>query len=426
MSVTAVLLAAGKGERLWPLTSTRPKPLLPILCKPLIQYHLEALEEIGVRETVVVLQYMGGEIEKAIEKMRLNAQVKTVYQGKPLGTGHAVGKALEKIESDKVLIIYSDVFVDKQKYPDLLRRLVNSEENMLVGARVNESSRYGLLLLDKKGNLRGVAEKDPKHRGGGLVNSGIMFLSKDLLSESLKKTGFSERGEIELTDALTLMASETDVKIRELKEGDWTDIGTPWDYLETNKKMLEKECMARGADIGECVLGTGYELRDPVVIEPPVYIGEDSLVGPFAHIRSYTIACSGVKIGFSTQVKASVLLEGAKLPHLNYVGDSIVGEHSNLGAGTITANLRHDGKTVKTMIKGKLVDTGLRKFGSVIGGYAKTGINTSIAPGVKIGAWAWIDSGCTIKRDVPDRTVVKCPSNTLLEERLHDLKKESG
>ena len=103
-----------------------------------------------------------------------------------------------------------------------------------------------------------------------------------------------------------------------------------------------------------------------------------------------------------------MFFEDAKAPHLSYVGDSVLGEHVNLGAGTVTANLRFDRKTVKMNVKGRRVDTGRRKLGAIIGGHAQTGINVSLLPGVKIGSYAIVYPGCVVYRDVETRGVYKC------------------
>ncbi len=101
-------------------------------------------------------------------------------------------------------------------------------------------------------------------------------------------------------------------------------------------------------------------------------------------------------------------MEHARAPHLNYVGDSIIGEHVNLGAGTITANLRFDDKTIRVTLKGKRVDSGRRKLGAIMGGYSKTGINVSLMPGVKVGSHAVIYPGCVVYRDVEPGGVYRC------------------
>ena len=137
------------------------------------------------------------------------------------------------------------------------------------------------------------------------------------------------------------------------------------------------------------------------------YIGKDVEVGPNAYVRSYSVILDGSRIGFNVEVKESVIMEHTHISHQAYVGDSVVCEGVNLGAGTILANLRFDGKTVKVRIKGAVEDSGRRKLGAFIGGYVRTGVNVSVFPGVKIGAYSWIYPGVTVTDDVPPKSILK-------------------
>ncbi len=224
----------------------------------------------------------------------------------------------------------------------------------------------------------------------------------------------SPRGELEFTDALAAMARSTDVGVRELPV--WIDVGKPWDLLRAVRTAMELELepgiygdVASTAVIeGPVYIAPGAVVGHHTVVEGPAWIGPGARIGPNAHVRPYTQLDEVSFVGFSSQVKGSILMEGAKAPHLNYVGDSIVGEYVNLGAGTITANLRFDDKTVRVRVKNEVVDSGMRKLGAFIGGYAKTGINVSIMPGVKIGSRAVVYPGCRVDHDVPSGKVFKC------------------
>ncbi len=393
------ILAAGKGERLRPLTETRPKPLMTVAGEELLCRHIRMLR--GYSRVIVVGSYMLDKLEAASK--RCGGPVEVIDQGGELGTGHALLKALEYGGPGEYTVVYGDVFMS----PSLYRALESSKQPSILASTTDKPWEYGVLLVED-GILRGVVEKPrPGEEPGNLVFIGGLKADYDLVKGYLERLKPSPRGELELTDALTMMAGDWDVRVV-VGDGYWIDIGRPWDLLRANRLALEHELspavegeVAGTSVIGERVyIGPGARIGHYTVIEGPAYIGPGARIGPHAHIREYTVVGPGARIGFSSQVKASILMEGAKAPHLNYVGDSIVGEHVNLGAGTITANLRFDESTVKMRIKGKRVDTGMRKLGAVIGGYAKTGINVSIYPGVKIGSHAWIDPGCIVYRDV--------------------------
>jgi bifunctional UDP-N-acetylglucosamine pyrophosphorylase/glucosamine-1-phosphate N-acetyltransferase len=412
-----ILLAAGRGERLWPLTSSRPKPLIPILCKPLLDWHLDAIREsLGESDLTLVIGYKGEMIESRLRELRVN-KYELVVQDPPMGTGDAVRKALMKtgVQDEYVFLYYSDVFI----YPQLLRWVIEklvSERPSILGVRVSDVSQLGELLVSSDDRLLGVREKTGETRPG-VVNGGLMVLQSDELSDALSRIGLSPRGEYELTDALTMLADKLDINVVKIGEDDWSDIGTPWGYLEINRRVLGRMC----GDKEECIFNEGFlEQRGSNCIEGRAYIGGPVEIGPFAHLRGDNVLCGNNKVGFSTQLKSSVVLEGAKLPHLNYVGDSVVGSKVNMGAGAITANLRHDEKHIKSMLKGKLVSTGMKKLGSIIGDEARIGINASLLPGVKIGYRAWIGSGCIVDRDVPDYSLVKCRQEIEIEKREAD------
>jgi bifunctional UDP-N-acetylglucosamine pyrophosphorylase/glucosamine-1-phosphate N-acetyltransferase len=420
--VSAIILAAGKGERMWPLTSTRPKPLLEVLCKPMLQYHLETLADLGIKKAVLVTHSHEDLLKKTSSSIaeKIGMSLSYVRQSEPLGTGHAVREAIEVsgIRGETV-IVYSDIFMTPRSLKDAISKALSSPSYSIAGAVVQDASRYGALVSDGSGKLERIIEKSPELSGKeGTVNAGIMKIGAEEIMEELKRTAPSIRGEIELTSALESLAKKSDVDVLKL-EGEWIDVGTPWDLLRANELSLRELCRARGAEEEECVIfdEEKIEIEDPVVLRGPIYIKGSAELGPCAHIRGYSVICGENKIGFSVQIKSSVILRGAKVPHLNYVGDSIIGENVNLGAGTITANVRHDGRNVRSMLKGSLVDTGRKKFGSVIGDGARTGINTSILPGVKIGSNAWIGAGCIVNEDVPDGSIVKCGQEKEVRKR---------
>jgi len=396
-----VVLAAGRGERLVPFTETRPKPLLSILGEPMVCRHLRlALSSGSYDRVVVVTSYMGDVISKAVASCGFNVEL--VDQGGELGTGHAILKAMEYGGPGVYTIIYSDIYIP----PEVYSILGDLRSPGVLATTTSRPWDYGVLVVEG-GRLKSVVEKPSSTPPGNTVFAGILKLSYDLIGylHALKP---SPRGELEVTDAISGMALEHDVEVKVIPEGSWVDVGRPWDLLVANRIALERELKPsiKGDVHSTSVIDGGVFVEEGArvgaytVIEGPVYIGRGAVIGPHVHIRPYTVVLEGAHVGAFTQVKASIILEHAKAPHLNYVGDSVVGEHANLGAGTITANYRFDEATVKVTVKGLRVDSGLRKLGAMIGGYVRTGINVSILPGVKIGSRAWIWPGCVVDRDV--------------------------
>ncbi len=409
-------MAAGKGERLWPITETIPKPCIPVMCKPLIRWHLDALEQVPeIDEIIIVIGYMKEKIISLVNSFSLKKKIRYVEQEDELGTGHAVKTALEKIgvTSEPILITYSDLFLGEW---DLYSTLASSGENVIVGVPVPDPENYGVLYLRDNNQLEKIVEK-PSKPSSNLINAGIYVIRPNEIIKYIN-TPPSPRGEIEFTDAINKAVSEggLSIAVKTIDKESWIDIGLPWNLLEANKLALDKfledilgsnskECPAYIE--GPAYIGDKTTIKPGTYIEGPVYIGENAKIGPNTRIRPYTVICNNTRIGFSVEIKSSLIMEHAKISHFAYVGDSIICDHVNLGAGTMIANLRFDDKPVKSLIRGKMISSGRRKFGSVIGSYAKTGVNVSVLPGVKIGCYSWIYPGVIVAQDVPSHSFYK-------------------
>ena len=169
-------------------------------------------------------------------------------------------------------------------------------------------------------------------------------------------------------------------------------IRAPWHLLTINediigslkKTVVNGEVMDGVTVDGEIIVGKGTVILPGVYIEGNVVFGEDCKIGPNCYFRGNTLIGNKCHIGQAVEIKNSILMEKVSVGHLSYVGDSIIGAGTNFGAGTITANFRHDGKNHRSMLDGQLVDTGRRKLGVIIGDNVHTGIHTSIYPGRKI------------------------------------------
>lgn len=427
----AVILAAGKGERLRPITSTRPKPLIPVLCKPLIYWHLDALADVNVDEIIVVVSYMKERIINLLRNHRLSSRITIVDQGKELGTGDAVAKALNVLTNDDVLlIIHGDLFLGDWS---IYRKLANMKQDCVVGVKHDRPSDYGVLVIDE-GFVKSIVEKPDKPLSN-IVNAGIYRIDSSIIRRYVSSLKPSPRGELEFTDVITSAAKDGyKIAVHTIDKEDWIDIGTPWNLLEANKKALDKflkpeiKGFVEGNAVikGNVYVGENTVIKHFSVIEGPVYIDNNVVVGPFARIRPYTTICSRSRVCFSVEVKESILFEHVYVNHLSYVGDSIICENVNFGAGTITANLRFDEREVKMTIKNTRISSGRRKLGAVVGAGVKTGINVSLMPGVKIGVNSWIAPGAIVDRDVPDNVFYRVkqeyyieplPSNRLGDKR---------
>jgi UDP-N-acetylglucosamine diphosphorylase / glucose-1-phosphate thymidylyltransferase / UDP-N-acetylgalactosamine diphosphorylase / glucosamine-1-phosphate N-acetyltransferase / galactosamine-1-phosphate N-acetyltransferase len=181
-----------------------------------------------------------------------------------------------------------------------------------------------------------------------------------------------------------------------------------WDLLTVNEELIDniKEDVIEGtvrervSIDGNVVIGEGTVLLPGVYIEGNAIIGKNCKIGPNCYIRGKTHIGDNCHVGQAVEIKNSILMNKVSVGHLSYVGDSILGEKTNFGAGTTTANLRHDGSNHHSKIDGKQIDTGRRKLGVIVGDNVHTGINTSIFPGRKLWSNTSTLPGDIVKKDI--------------------------
>ena len=401
----AVILAAGEGKRLRPLTSTRPKPMLPAGGKPILEWDLLALAENGFTKAVLIVGYKREIIEEYFGKKFGPVKLEYVEQKEQLGTGHAVVQA-EKMVSGDFLVMNGDLIVSKDLITGFLKDHVKAKaEASMSLVEVTDPSQFGVVEL--KGTfVKKITEKPAKPKSN-LVNAGIYMFNKKIFSilKDLKK---SERLEYELTDAIEGLIPEGRMHGFPV-QGKWIDVGRPWDLLTANEMLLKdmEHCIEKGAVIepyavlkGKVHVGKGTLIRSGAYIEGPCFIGENCAIGPNCYLRAGTMVMNKVHIGNAVEVKNSIIMSGTNVGHLSYVGDSIIGEKCNFGAGTNVANLRVDNDEIKIMVKDQLVGSGRRKFGCIMGDDVKTGINVSIMPGRSIYPGSRIEAGSVVRNTI--------------------------
>jgi UDP-N-acetylglucosamine diphosphorylase / glucose-1-phosphate thymidylyltransferase / UDP-N-acetylgalactosamine diphosphorylase / glucosamine-1-phosphate N-acetyltransferase / galactosamine-1-phosphate N-acetyltransferase len=406
----AVLLAAGEGQRLLPITATRPKHLIKIAGKPILQYCLEAVKNAEITEAIIVTHYMGDSIKAYFgDGEDFGLKISYVEQKEVLGTGNAASVAEPFVDDDFVLI-YGDLLFGQDAVKNVLQEYKRGKAAAVMGVvPVDKPENYGIIELDDERHVRRIVEKPAAGKApSNLANAGVYVFSRELF-DKLNQTKASVRGEWELTDAVTFLAQEgKTVLASELSKDDWFDVGRPWDLLDANNwalKRLDSKVLGtveQGAHlIGPVFVAESARIRSGAYIEGPAFFDEEADVGPNCFIRSGTSLGRKVRVGNACEIKNSLIMDGSHVGHLSYVGDSVFGEKCNLGAGTLTANLRFDDGTIKMVIKDQVVNTGRRKLGAILGDNVKTGIKSLLMPGVKVGANSWVGPNFMVERDLP-------------------------
>ncbi|MFX0044361.1 MAG: bifunctional sugar-1-phosphate nucleotidylyltransferase/acetyltransferase [Candidatus Hermodarchaeota archaeon] len=403
----AALLAAGESTRMMPLSANLPKHLLPVAGKPFIFHTLNALKEAGIRETLVVYGYHGEILREAIDSEDWGKMsVSYVLQEERRGTAHAAGHVKDFAGDDAVLLMNGDVMTGPGAFTGLIDHHKNSSFELTLSVfPIKDPSPYGVVAVEN-GKATDLIEKPTAEQtASNLVNAGV-YAAGGALWEAIEKTELSPRNEYEITDSIMMLIKRENVGVFTIPSW-WLEIGRPWDLLEANERVM-REMKGRISGVvedgavlkGDVTVKAGATVKSGAYIEGPVYVGEGSTVGPNCYIRPYTCLTKNAKVGNGCEVKNSLIMDGASIGHLSYVGDSVIGEKVNFGAGTITANLRHDDRPVSVRVKGKSVSSGRRKLGAIIGDNVKTGIGTLLAPGVVLHQGARTGIGVVVERDI--------------------------
>ena len=426
----AVILTAGEGTRMRPLTTTRPKTMLITGGKPLIQYNIESLRDAGIKDITLVVGYKKEVIQDYFgDGSDFVVNINYAIQDGQLGTAHAIGSAEEFID-ESFIVLNGDIIVSY----DLIRNLIekyatrtsNDVKSVLTLIEVDDPSSYGIVSTQNDKIVEIIEKPSLEEAPSNLANAGIYLFSIEIF-DAIRETELSERGEYEITDSLAIELEKGYEILGLVSREPWMDVGRPWELLKSNADFLEKMEDDIQGEIEENVtihgpvhLGKNSIIRSGCYIQGPVFIGDDCDVGPNTYLRPNACLCNNVSVGNAVEIKNSIIMDGTNVSHLSYVGDSVIGVKCNLGAGTNLANLRFDDKHVKVSVKGERVDSGLRKLGAIFGDGVKTGINTSVNPGVKIGNGSFINAGCVIYQDIDSFSLVTTETNLIVRKLKED------
>ena len=427
----AVILAAGLGTR---MKSKLPKVFHCVVGCPMVSHVLDALKEAEVDEIIIVLGYQGKTVEKT-----LGQNYRYVYQEEQLGTGHALLQALpilQEYSGGNCLVLCGDTPLLSGDTINKLKgkHVQTGAKATVLTATLTNPQGYGRIIKDADGIKGIVEEKDAnlKEKMIQEINTGAYIFNLDSMKEGLARlTTANAQGEYYLTDIIKFLVDQKERVETFLLENSLEAMGVnnrvqlaeAEAYLRN--QILEKHMLqgvtvidpahtyvGKSVKIGQdTILYPGVILEGATVIGENCQIGPDSRlvdtkiganctinnstlleaevgqgcnIGPYSYLRPGTVLADQVKVGDFAEVKKSLIGKGSKIPHLSYVGDSIIGEGVNIGAGTITCN--YDGK---------------KKHQTIIGDRAFVGSNTNLVAPIQVGADAYIGAGSTVTEDIP-------------------------
>jgi len=317
----AVILAAGEGKRVRPLTWSRPKAMIPVANRPIIAYTIDALVANGIRDIIVVVGYRRERVTRFLNQLDLPIEV--VVQDRQLGTAHALRQAEEQISGD-FLLLPGDNYIDVQS----IAKIKDARNAVLIKEHPSPSN-FGVVTVRER-QVESIEEK-PEHALSFLVSTGIYALTTDFFRFI--------RGN-DITEAVTAMIAEGE-PLQAIAADDWQDAIYPWDLVRLNQRLLKhlpaarEGAASRHATIhGPVRIGKGTTIGPNTVITGPVIIGDNCTIGPNCCILPNTSIGSRVTIEPLSMLGNAIVMDDTAIASHSRVVDSVIGERCRLADHT--------------------------------------------------------------------------------------------
>lgn len=412
-NVVALILAGGKSERFWPLSN---KNLINFTGKNLIEYHVQNLISSGVKDFIIICSSEVAAFLRVKSKNNTNININRILQDE---NNHGIGRAIllaEEIIKNKYLkrpiyIINCDDVYEENLHKEVFKEFTaKNPYAILVSSEINKYKPLGFFRIDNNSIVELIEKPSIENLPSKLANMSLHLYSDtaklmDVLREEKNKK--DENDDMYERAVNKLCTLEKIINFTYKKE--WLTLKYPWEVLNLSSHFLKK---IKNKVSEKAVIDKWAKITPPVIIEDNVKVLEFArIIGP-AVIKKNTVIGTGSMVresivgencvaGYHTEITRSYIGNNCWF-HSNYIGDSILGNKVNMGAGSILANLRLDEKSVSSMVKNKKVDTNRNKLGAIIGQGVQIGINASIMPGVKIGKNSVIGPNCVVYSDLED------------------------
>ncbi len=380
----AVVLAAGEGRRIRPLTRYQPKPMIRVAGRPILEYPLDALAAFGVEEVAIVVGHAKTRIQNHFGDDYRGLDVTYLTQQSQLGSGHALQVADGYVD-EEFLVVNGDNVIDETMVRGTASRYAESDATAaLAVTSTTKSSEYGTVGV-RDGLVERIDESD--HGGSGRVNTGV-YAFNDSIFEALDRTEF-RNGERPLTGAIAELEGPVVVAT---PNGVWFDSSYPWDLLATNETLLYSHPELVAADRR---VNDSARVHESAVIGDHVLVGPDCKVSAGAVVRSGTCLHASTTVGENTVLEGSIVGPDARIGASAVLRDTIVGGGATIGDGTVSP-----GRSATLVLDG--VEYTDRRLGGIVADRATVDANVTVTPGCRIGPRGTVGSGVTLRHDVPE------------------------
>ena len=384
----AIILAAGEGPRLSPFSETRPISMIGVAGRTMLDNTFGLLKSAGINDIFIVVGHKKDKLIERLQQQDHNVlNLHYVEQKRKLGIGHAVMQVKNKISpGEYFLLLYGDTLTAENIFSKVQQSFHSFKCPVASICLPPSNQMFGNVFLNARMEITKIVEKPKGNNLGNYVLSGVFILPASFF-KLLESSGNS------MEKALKKVVAGEGMRAS-MWEDDWLDVVYPWEILTANKMIMDswqESSIAKTATLeanvtlhGIVRIEAGAIIKSGAVLEGPCCIGERSYIGNNSLIRSYTSVGKNCSVGSGVELKNCVVMDNSQIGRLSFVGDSVLGENVDMGAGCMTVNRTVDWKPISVKNGKRPMGTGMTKLGAFLGDGVVVGAGNTLEPGMVV------------------------------------------
>ena len=384
----AIILAAGEGAHLSPFSETRPISMIGVAGRTMLDNTFGLLKSAGINDIFIVVRHKKDKLIERLQQQDHNGlKLHYVEQKRKLGIGHAVMQIKNKISpGEYFLLLYGDTLTAENIFSKVQQSFHSFKCPVASICLPPSNQMFGNVFLNARMEITKIVEKPKGNNLGNYVLSGVFILPASFF-KLLKSSGNS------MEKALKKVVAEEGLRAS-MWEDEWLDVVYPWEILTANKMIMDswqESSIAKTATLeanvtlqGIVRIEAGAIIKSGAVLEGPCCIGKGSYIGNNSLIRSYTSVGKNCKVGSGVELKNCVVMDNSQIGRLSFVGDSVLGENVDMGAGCMTVNRTVDWKPISVKNGKRPMGTGMTKLGAFLGDGVVVGAGNTLQPGMVV------------------------------------------
>ncbi|MBT6597159.1 MAG: NTP transferase domain-containing protein [Nitrospina sp.] len=384
----AIILAAGEAAHLSPFSETRPISMIGVAGRTMLDNTFALLKSAGINDIFIVVGHKKDKLIERLQQQDHNGlNLHYVEQKRKLGIGHAVMQVKNKISpGEYFLLLYGDTLTAENIFSKVQQSFHSFKCPVASICLPPSNQMFGNVFLNARMEITKIVEKPKGNNLGNYVLSGVFILPASFF-KLLESSGKS------MEKALKKVVAEEGLRAS-MWEDEWLDVVHPWEILTANKMIMDswqESSIAKTATLeanvtlqGIVRIEAGAIIKSGAVLEGPCCIGEGSYIGNNSLIRSYTSVGKKCSVGSGVELKNCVVMDNSQIGRLSFVGDSVLGENVDMGAGCMTVNRTVDWKPISVKNGKRPMGTGMTKLGAFLGDGVVVGAGNTLQPGTVV------------------------------------------